>query len=75
MARTVAGKRPATGTITAAGVLGKLKELRFGREHAERLLEIAAEVGVKSECVPGGGVVTITRASRGAYTITDKMEV
>lgn len=69
--RTVAARRSPGQVYDAADVITQLRRRNFSQDRAERILEIAGQFGIKAEVRPGGGVVTVQRAQRGKYTITD----
>lgn len=71
--RTTANQRPGD-SYPGRAMVSKIESYGLPRDRAERILSIAAEFGIKAECVPGG-VITVRRSARGVYSISEKMEV
>lgn len=73
--RTTAATRPAEETWTARAAAGELTKRGLDRDTAIRVVSIAGAFGIKGECIPGGGVVTVklVPGRAGAYTIHDKL--
>lgn len=70
--RTTAVTRPAEETYSLLEAVEELVRRGFPRDHAVRVVAIAQAFGIKGECIPGGGVVTL-KAKGGRIALHDKL--